>query len=435
VSSRSRSRFVGVSGRIQESSAHDVVHFRSLGLHFQSRIGYLAARLGIRCFGGVTLPVLSCHCLVSSTDMSPTNYGALGQYAFNEQCLRWTRMILQKIRQGDASTQFDILVIGDSWSQNRFRWTNPLWNLLQAEFGNAGAGWIGFSYPTGNPPLQNGAVTGSAPLTYTGSFTPTYQGTLSPDLGEITSNTPSDRIDVPFSAGQTSAKLFYIGTADGNVRYRWNGGVWNHLNLISGVGTLQVATLTAPAIMDNLFEVEVVSGTCTLCGLVLQNAANGIRIHKVASTGSRAAQWAAVTPASWNTGIASIAPKLVILMLGTNDQVFGRTAAQFSADIQTIITNIKTALGTLAVDILIAMPCENQLGNAILMSDYAAACEPVAINSQAGFVNLQYVFGNHPADYAFGSERSWFLADATHPDHLTGGRAITDALYRTLITR
>ncbi|KDV94658.1 hypothetical protein Q8726_21790 [Raoultella ornithinolytica] len=51
------------------------------------------------------------------------------------------------------------------------------------------------------------------------------------------------------------------------------------------------------------------------------------------------------------------------------------------------------------------------------------------------FINLQNIFGENPADYAYGSIHSWFAEDGIHPDPATGGYLIKDAVFRALTNR
>ena len=47
----------------------------------------------------------------------------------------------------------------------------------------------------------------------------------------------------------------------------------------------------------------------------------------------------------------------------------------------------------------------------------------------------QNIFGDNPADYAYGSVHSWFAEDGIHPDPATGGYLIKDAVFRALTNR
>lgn len=117
--------------------------------------------------------------------------------------------------------------------------------------------------------------------------------------------------------------------------------------------------------------------------------------------------------------------------VGTNDQV-GYTPAQFATNLAVLIDRCRAALPL--QDILVVMPCENDLGRATPMSDYAAAAYPVAVAKRACFLDLQYYFGDDISEYNWASTRQWIAADQAHPSVNVGGYVITDALFR-LITK
>ncbi|MDH8142443.1 hypothetical protein QIG77_26380, partial [Klebsiella pneumoniae] len=58
-----------------------------------------------------------------------------------------------------------------------------------------------------------------------------------------------------------------MGTSDGVIRYNWDGGAWTTLN-VQGSGLLFV-DINPPATVNasNVINVEVVSGTVSLCGI------------------------------------------------------------------------------------------------------------------------------------------------------------------------
>lgn len=368
-----------------------------------------------------------------------TPYGFPRDYMAQEWYLRWTRMLTRRLLLADANTQFDIAIIGDSYSQLSTRYSGPLWTALKTLYGDAGIGWVGFSYPTGNPGLINGSVRPDTTCTVTGAWTQNYYGTFSPDLGEQASSTLTDQIVTTFPAGQSSAKLYYKVTAGATVSAQFNGGgTLQSVDLSSvgsGAGSCGVATLTAPSGTATTLTLIVTGGTVTLFGVDIRNGNNGIRVHKIAATGSTASFYANVDPTSWNAGIASLKPKLVIIMQGTNDQGAARTPSLFSGNMQTIITNLSTALGATAFDDLIMMPAENQRGLTTTMASYTAVAQPLADTNKAAFLDLQPLFGENASDYAFGSARPWYASDLIHPDPLTGGRVICDALVRLITGR
>jgi lysophospholipase L1-like esterase len=220
--------------------------------------------------------------------------------------------------------------------------------------------------------------------------------------------------------------LHYIGSS-GSVRYSTDGGAtWVSTIALTGAGALTTA-LTLPATAHSLV-LEVVTGPVQICGVDLRSTAAGVRVHKLGSTGSTAAQWATTNNAS---ALTALGPDLVTVLLGTNDQGGSRTASQFSADLATITARIKTALPQ--ADILFICPCENnRVANTFPMTAYAAEMEKVALLNKAAYINLQYSFGTTPAEYAFGSARPWMASDLIHPDPTSGGRAILSDIVRII---
>ncbi len=357
---------------------------------------------------------------------------AVDRYTYGEWTLRETRERLRALTFGD-NTQLVIASIGDSWTHYAGRWCGPTAQGLKAAYGDAGPGWTGFGFGGPGGQYVNGNVANptcapsflnASDWNYSG-----YNASASPDIASLTSAVPGTGVLVSNGpAGCSAVKLFAVGTADGLVRYRWNGGAWTELS-VTGSGLLVSPLAGLPAAAWTL-EVEVVSGTVTLLGADVQKAARGVRWHKIAGTGSSALHWSRVPAAGWRDGLAALDPRLVTILLGTNDQ-FQYDAVAFKGYIQELITRVRTAVP--AADILLIAPAENLAGNAWPMSTYADALYELAVANDCAYLDLQYVFGDNPADYAAGSSRPWFSADGIHPDPLTGGRAITDAVLRFLV--
>lgn len=364
--------------------------------------------------------------LTERLDSGLTAHGLPKRYTWGLEYLRETRQRLRKLAIGDSST-LTIALIGDSWTHNYLRYSGPVASTLKATYGDAGLGWVGFSWPSGLPALINGSIDPvSSLVTVTGSWAPTYYTSTSPDIGQLSSSVAGDLLTVTGPASCSAVVLYHRG--GGVVRYRWNSGAWTSATL-SG-STLQTVSLASVPAGSWTLEIEVVSGTPVLCGLDLQKSTSGVRVHKLGSTGSRSSQWAGVDAAEWQAGLTALAPHLVIIMHGTNDQS-AYEPATFRTHMETILDRVRVAVP--AADILLMAPCENiRVGNAWPMEDYAEQAYQLAEEYSTGFLNLQPVFGLVPADYANGSARPWFNADLVHPDPTTGGRAIVDAVIRTL---
>ena len=367
-----------------------------------------------------------------------TDYGLPSEYIWGEWFLRETRMRLRK-RAMSESVQFCVAFIGDSWTHNRDRYSNPVASALKTSFGDAGAGWTGFAWGFGGTSNAwsggNGNINSSdVSVALTTGWTVAYYTTASPDLGGISTATAGSKATVNYTgSGNASAVVLFYTAGSGVLRYRWNGGAWTTLDISTGSGT-QTASLASVPTGTWTLEIENVSGTTVVHGIDVQKTSSGVRIHKLGSTGSSSANWTGVNATQWQNALSALAPNLVTILLGTNDQGASMTPATYATNLQTLITRIKTALPY--VDIAILMPCENQrTNNTYAMSLYAYEAYKLASINKCAFLDLQYVFGDNEADYAYGTGRPWFAADLIHPDPTTGGRVITDAVYRLLTTK
>jgi len=367
-----------------------------------------------------------------------TAYGSPKRYTWGEWFLRETRMRLRK-RALAESTQLVFAMIGDSWTHSQTRYTGVVASTLKTAFGDAGAGWTGFGWGFGGASNAwsggNGNVSNEVSVALTTGWSTHYNSSVSPDIADIYTSTAAEKITATFSgSGNVSAvNLFYIAGGSGNIRYRWNAGAWTTLDISAGSGLLTSSLASVPTGTWTL-EIENVAGTTTICGIDVQKTTDGVRVHKLGGTGSASNQWAGVSATDWQAGLTALAPNLVTILLGTNDQGGSMATATYRTNIQTMITRIRAALPF--ADIALIMPCENQrTSNTYAMSLYAKEAYELAAINNCAWLDLQYVFGDTAAQYAYGSARPWFAADLIHPDPNTGGRAITDAVYRLLTTQ
>jgi len=367
-----------------------------------------------------------------------TTYGMPKRYTWGEWFLRETRMRLRQ-RALAETAQLTIAMIGDSWTHAATRYSGVVASTLKTAFGDAGAGWTGFGWGFGGASNGwsggNGSASSDMAIALSANWSTHYNSSVSPDIADIYTSTAAAKITATFSgSGNISAVyLYYIAGGSGIVRYRWNAGAWTTLDISAGSGLLTSSLASVPTGTWTL-EIENVSGTTTICGLDVQKTADGVRVHKLGGTGSASSSWTAVNAAYWQAGLTALAPNLVTILLGTNDQGASMTAATYRTNIQTMITRIRAALPV--ADIALIMPCENQrVANTYAMSVYAKEAYELAAINNCAWLDLQYVFGDTAAQYAYGSARPWFAADLIHPDPTTGGRVITDAVYRLLTTQ
>lgn len=380
-------------------------------------------------------------------DTSSLNIYSVPDYIERAYQVRVGRMKLSQLDSGISSI-LNVGAFGDSWATLATRFTQPLAKALRAKYGSGpGVGWVSFGRHNTSASIINGSVysTGdlSTQFTWTGSWLFSYSGTKnptnsSPDTAVVTSSTAGDALKATVpgtsSGGWATCRLGFVGTADGVVRYNWDGGAWTTIN-VQGSGLLFV-DINPPATVgtSNIFNLEIVSGTASLCGLNCLATGSGVRFHKLGASGSSLASWLSMDATDFGKALTELALDTVIILTGTNDQRITGGATAFEANLRSFIARIRATLP--GADILFVMPCENErTDNPVTMASMAARARTVASDLNCAFINLQYIFGENPADYAYGSIHPWFASDGIHPDPATGGYLIKDAIYRGMTYR
>lgn len=365
--------------------------------------------------------------LVPRIDVALTDYGVPRGAAWRPELLvDWHRF--RAMRLAGANEQFDVAIVGDSWSDRRQRFVEAVTNAMIAELGDAGPGWIGFG-------INSGAVAGNARGLYSvvvsGTWASDYGTAASPNISNARSSSPGAKLTIT-AAGATavlaSVRLFWTGTADGVVRYRWNAGAWTNQN-VQGSGFQSALLAGVPGGANWTLEIEVVSGSVNLQGVDGRSAAPGVRVHKLSNSGSSAARWIAVDEANFVAAIAQIAPKLALVCLATNDRAAGTSPDTFRVNLNTLIGRLKAAAAT--ADLLLMAPCENERADAHPMTAYTNAMGRVADDRNAAMLDLQYAFGMDVNVYKQGGARPWF-SDNVHPVDASVAPIIPTALQRVL---
>ncbi|MCC4993037.1 GDSL-type esterase/lipase family protein [Klebsiella pneumoniae] len=381
-------------------------------------------------------------------DTSSFNVNSVPEYIEREYQLRVTRMKLGQLEAG-VSAILNVGIFGDSWGTLTERFAKPLAKAIRAKYGSGpGVGWVSFGRHSTSASIINGnifSVSSDLPtqFTWSGSWLFSYSGTKnptnsSPDTAVVTSSTAGDALKATVpgtsSGGWATCRLGFVGTTDGVVRYNWDGGAWTKIN-VQGSGLLFV-DINPPATVgsSNIFNLEIVSGTASLCGLNCLATGSGVRFHKLGASGSSLASWLSMDATDFGKALTELALDTVIILTGTNDQRITGGATAFEANLRSFIARIRVTLP--GADILFVMPCENErTDNPVTMASMAARARTVASDLNCAFINLQYIFGENPADYAYGSIHPWFASDGIHPDPATGGYLIKDAIYRGMTYR
>lgn len=351
--------------------------------------------------------------------------------------LRETRWRLRSLREGvtGSNAMLSIAMIGDSWTHNNGRYSlkvaKALWRKYQlAAMTPNGRGFISFGGVGGS--LPNGTIDWNAfPKVASGTVDVSAYGTGGgPDTCQAVMAAESV---VYLDGGITTNKgisytLMFEGGA-GSVQWSFdNGTTWSSVldlsTYASGLQTYEIDVSEYSAVANKPFRIKAVTQS-TIYGInaVLKSTA-GIVVHKLGATGTRAQQWATVDSTRWKAGLSVLAPNLVSIMHGTNDQGASRTKDQFKADLKVIMDRVLQV--NPAADILLLTPPENQRNNAIAMSVYADAMYELAQDYKCAYMDYQPRFGVKPADYMYGALRALFASDGIHADPDTGGYVIED---------
>ena len=336
--------------------------------------------------------------------------------------LRETLKRLRAIKIG-FSDSLSIAFIGDSWTAEPQWYSNLVATELKSTYGNAGAGWTGFSWWGGGIATTN-RIHGNIDQAKTqvsidSNWSSLHIQTDSPDTSSATSGTVGAEIVVTTTDEADLAYLF----AQPNgavVRYKFNAGVWTNITLNSG-NKYQLNSVPSGAYS---LTIEVVSGSPILNGVDMhKSGADGVKCHKLGAAGSQLAQWSPLSnDAQWRANLAELSPDTVLILLGTNDDVANESASSFNSNMSNLIENVK--LATPNADILLVMPPQNiGVNSAVNAKAYADSSLALAKSKNVGFIALQSYYGINYDEYKSGSVRDWFIADGYHPT-FSGGSVV-----------
>lgn len=333
------------------------------------------------------------------------------------------------------SARFALALIGDSWSTFADFYSRNLANLLIAKYGDGGVGWFGFGFTGAGASTVAGDARGLYTMARTGTWTSNYHaGSTSPNISDARSSEAAAKLTISSVEGAThpalsAAKLHFKGTADGVIRWRWNAGAWSDNTNVQGtLDAQQVLDLTgfptgalaAAAAGAITLEIEVVSGSINLSGVDLQSATDGIVIHKLGSSGSKASDWLTSNAEQWQAAITLLGIDGAQILFGTNEDSAGQSAAQIAANYQALAGRLRTAVPS--CDLLFAVAPDNLLVNANDMTGYAAAIYALVDGPSpdvfAAFCDLQPAYGDpaNKAEYASTGTLPLFNVDNTHPN-------------------
>lgn len=343
--------------------------------------------------------------------------------------------------QATAGARLQIGMIGDSYTQNRARYTLRLKQTLTAKYGDLGAGFLGFA--SFSAAGLNGSVDDSE-LNYTIAYTnwtTKNGGGYGPDAGHVTSVSNNASLTIQVLKTVETNKLYYVnspGTA--GFHYRLRDAVttnsWVTVStaaaLSLGITAIDTRTNIAPYYID----IEALGIGVSLIGSEAVKTGSGVVAHKLGCSGGRADQFAANTVSQAALNALNL-DLIIIIMFATNEQAGNATPASFKTALQNIITTVRSVKP--GIDVILMLPCyteyELEIPKAYKLHDYGAVMQQVATANNAAFIDFSDVFG--PATELQDLINAGLMAtDRIHPSTTgagSGGWLMADTIAKSIL--
>lgn len=343
--------------------------------------------------------------------------------------------------QNSETGRFQIGLIGDSYTHNRIRYAKRLKQTLTAQYGNLGAGFLGFGF-AGSPPtvFPNGSIDDTE-LSYVipyEQWTYQYGNGYGPDACHVTSSVSNASLSIQVLRSVDSIKLFFANDpGTGGFHYRVAGGSWTTVSTDAPLGfdieLIDVSGLSAPY---NI-ELETLDSGVTLIGAEAIKTGQGVVVHKLGATGKAAINFANNPVAK--ESLVELNLDMVIIMFGTNEQGGGhiQSVIWFKSALSNIISSLRA--GNPSIDVVLMLPCytkyELEDPKTYKLQDYGQAMREVALERHAAFLDLTKVFG--PATELQNLIDSGLMhTDRIHPTTTgvgSGGYLIADTVSRSVL--
>lgn len=334
--------------------------------------------------------------------------------SYNRESLR---QYAAKLTAGDA---ISIALIGDSWTNTAYRIFTPLRSRFDAELGISAPGYI--SANTDNAVATNGI------RTRTGTWTGVRASTaaVGPDNAHV--STTDTAATLAFGASTTVGKFFlhYLQQPNGGTfRYSVSGGATTDINTDGTLG-YQVLEINGPGTL-NITIVSAGSAGVLICGCEVRNTVAGqVVLHKLGSGGARASHFSDMGAGYLEAAYQSLAPDVVVITLGTNDQAGGVGLSTFRGQVANIVNRIHTTMPL--TDILLLGPGPNNTSASYPITSYIEQLYDLASELDCAFVDLISGFGPYNDALARG-----LFIDAVHPSE-AGGLVLGRTVWRAMFT-
>jgi lysophospholipase L1-like esterase len=293
--------------------------------------------------------------------------------------------------------RYDMLLIGDSYTQGNFYSWRLRGKLLTNGFADGGPGYDSFGRwdPTGMYSIDGSMDPSELTFTYDPLLWDTSPGNYYGPCGNVTNTVANAQITVSSKVLLTTMTIIYERhTSAGEFRYRVNGGSWTTVTDASATEDIGSVVVNVENEGDNIdLDIEPLKAGQVFCGVLARRDGDVLNLHKVGSSGTTANFFANNT--LWEQSIKLLTPKGAIIMFGTNEMDQNVTPAQMKINVQHIIDKLREAQPN--CDIMIMCPpetlYENEEPRKYKIANYADMLFRLALANHAAYINFAKVFG------------------------------------------
>lgn len=316
---------------------------------------------------------------------------------------------LRNLRSGAAalkagsSALVHVILDGDSWWDGKTYGSADAISRFYADSGltDAGPGWIGFGSALAASFSPHGTARNNISVTRTGTWTDLFHsadavpGTPQnyPGYDAVQSGADGSIYTISGSRIASCTSLTLFCGKGGTVEQSWDGVVYTPVTVASGSGST-TASISLVGQSTSL-RLRCTNGT-VIAGLFGLSASSGVVFSNLSSSGSTAAQHAAVQADTDYKAMMTALPGdtiTALIQLGLNDNKAGVAAATVVTSIDTVAAGYRTAFdGLPSVDV--AVLCQpNTAGNTYGQDVLSPLLRAWAEDNDAAFMDWQDYFG------------------------------------------
>jgi lysophospholipase L1-like esterase len=316
---------------------------------------------------------------------------------------------------------YDIVVFGDSWVNERDRLTKHLVSHFRQSSGLSGAGFC--TLVESNGTADHGMV-----------HLPTYSGWIPSDqendsaglnMSHLSGDTEGRSLDFYVKSDVAEIEVYYLKQP--------GGGSFSAYGQSSLLGTVVADAASrrsgkavfhwSPTMLPKNFRVKIADANesgVVITGVNFKTYSDGVRIHKIGNGGLTARQSVAVDEVVWIDSLEALDPEIFCILLGTNDYGRNVISVEFKANIVELVRRVRLAKPD--VEIMLMSPGDNGLtGRTFEIAEYRDVLIELCIEKDLKFIDFREVLG----DYATASNLGLYT-DEIHPNY-AGGALMADA--------